>query len=133
VTSVLSAVCRYEQRHHGLLGYAVPAPHLKPLPSGTGTSQTAADAPALSVLGDRRSETLQDGSIRRLSVNTSTCVCVCVCAQRSRGTTRCRCGTWRPAIGSSRCGRALHPPSLRCRFDAERTHCCICFGRAVHG
>ena len=79
MTSVLSAVCRYEQRHHGLLGYAVPAPHLKPLPSGTGTSQTAADAPALSVLGDRRSETLQDGSIRRLSVNTSTCVCVCVC------------------------------------------------------
>uniref|UniRef100_A0A3Q0SU18 Uncharacterized protein n=1 Tax=Amphilophus citrinellus TaxID=61819 RepID=A0A3Q0SU18_AMPCI len=44
---------RYEQRHHGLLGYAVPAPHLKPLPPRPSTNQTAADASSLPVVCHR--------------------------------------------------------------------------------
>uniref|UniRef100_A0A3Q3GWP7 Uncharacterized protein n=1 Tax=Labrus bergylta TaxID=56723 RepID=A0A3Q3GWP7_9LABR len=43
-----------QQWHHGMLGHAVPAPHLKPLPPGPSTNQTAADASALPIVCDRR-------------------------------------------------------------------------------
>lgn len=45
---------RHEQRHHGLLGYAFPAAHIKPLPPGTITRQEAPHAPPLPVLRHRR-------------------------------------------------------------------------------
>uniref|UniRef100_A0A3B4B7H3 Uncharacterized protein n=1 Tax=Periophthalmus magnuspinnatus TaxID=409849 RepID=A0A3B4B7H3_9GOBI len=42
-----------QQWHHGMLGYAVPAAHLKPLPPCTCPSEEAAHAPAVPVLCHR--------------------------------------------------------------------------------
>uniref|UniRef100_A0A8C2NFM9 Uncharacterized protein n=1 Tax=Capra hircus TaxID=9925 RepID=A0A8C2NFM9_CAPHI len=44
----------HEQRHHGLLGHALPAAHLQPLPPIAGSRPAPLHAPALPVLGDRR-------------------------------------------------------------------------------
>lgn len=41
---------RHQQRHHGMLGHAVPAAHLQPHPPHPSTNQAPAHAPALPVV-----------------------------------------------------------------------------------